>query len=164
MRRGIIALLLTLLSAACAAPDSGESSASAAAVDAAAVSSAGEGVGESPSWAIRRFSSQGQGAPIGRVSLTDPAGGPARPATVGTHGLRILLGKPDAAPQTGKTVRVIYSRQGAADTRALTAVESPDEPGVYLGTVELVAAGDWRLAILVVDGERGAAILKVSEH
>jgi hypothetical protein len=123
-------------------------------------------------WAVHRFAREGQGEKIGSLYLTDPAGGPPRSASVGRHGLRIVL---DTAPQdpTGQDsgaddpaaeVRVVYSREGAADTRAFVAVAAPGEAGVYLGTVELGAPGDWRFRIRIVGGVGGSALLTVADR
>jgi len=119
---------------------------------------------------VHRFSREGEGERIGSLYLTDPAGGPPRPATVGTHGVRIVLDDfggevesvagADEAPE----VRVIYSRAGAADTRAFIAVAAPGEAGVYLGTVELGAPGDWRFSIRIVGGGGGSALVTVADR
>jgi len=108
-------------------------------------------------WAVHRSTREGSGEEIGQITLTDPAGGPPRPARIGTHGIRIVLGDADVPGE----VRVVYSRQGAADTRAFVAVEAPGEPGVYLGTVDLVAAGEWRVRVSIVGAGRGSAQISV---
>lgn len=95
------------------------------------------------------------------MSLTEPSGGPPRPPRVGSHGLRVILETADGAPRAGETVRVIYRRQEGVETRSITAVESFDEPGVYLGTVDLVAAGVWRFAFMVEGTGFGQAEIDV---
>ena len=131
--------------------------------------------GASPpeAWTVHRLTSEGPGEEIGKITLTDPTGGPARAARVGTHGIRIVLddqiGEAGEGGEAGADVevrapaevRVIYSRQGAADTRAFIAVKAPGEPGVYLGTVDLVAAGEWRLRVSIVGAGRGSARITV---
>lgn len=133
-------------------------------------------------WPIHRVGREQPGEEIGEITLTDPVGGPPRPANIGTHGIRIALdveageaGVPDEAGATGETgaegegaaapeVRVVYSRQGSADTRAFVAVRAPSELGVYLGTVDLVAAGEWRIRVSIVGGSRGSAQITVPEN
>ncbi len=112
-------------------------------------------------WSIHGSTREGSEQEIGRIHLTDPAGGPTRPAGVGTHGIRIVL---DTIREEAVEVRVIYSRDGAADTRAFVAVAAPDEPGVYLGTVDLTAAGEWRFRIRVVGAAGGSAQISVPER
>ena len=142
MGRGILALLAALLAAACGAPGDGAPSAE------AAVESKGS---ESLlSWLIEQRSQDGtSGGTLGRMSLTDPSGGPPRAPRVGSHGLRVVLETPEGAPRAGEIVRVIYRREEGVETRSITAVESTEEPGVYLGTVDLVTAGVWRFAFMV---------------
>ena len=79
-------------------------------------------------------------------------------------GQRLGKGELDPAPADVAEVRVIYSRQGAADTRSFVAVAAPGEPDVYLGTVELVAAGEWRFRISVVGDGAGSASITVPER
>jgi hypothetical protein len=136
-------------------------------------------------WPVHRFTREGPGEKIGEITLTDPTGGSPRPASIGTHGIRIVLDAlasevvvgvaqetdggtgADGAAGTVEDVtqptevRVIYSRQGGAETRAFVAVEDPGQPGVYLGTVDLVAAGEWRIRVSIVDGGGGSAQITV---
>jgi hypothetical protein len=98
---------------------------------------------------------------MGEITLTDPAGGPSRAASIGTHGIRIALDSEAGTAEADAEVRVIYSRQGAADTRAFVAVADPGEAGVYLGTVDLVAAGEWRIRVRIVGGGGGSAQITV---
>jgi hypothetical protein len=119
---------------------------------------------------VRRFSRAGQGERIGSLELTAPAGGPPRAATVGTHGIRIVLDDVEVEPgenvDGGEAleIRVIYSRDGAADTRAFLAVAAPGEPGVYLGTVDLGAPGEWRFRIRIVGAGGGSAQITVADR
>jgi len=140
---GVIATSLVLLVAvtgsACTSPDSASSDSG------------------PDAWPVHRLTREGPGEEIGEITLTDPSGGPPRSAHVGTHGIRIVLNA-----QAGEAeVRVIYSRQGAADTRSFLAVEVPGEAGVYLGTVDLVAAGEWRIRVSIVGGGGGSAQITV---
>lgn len=127
------------------------------------------------SWPIYRSAPEGRGERIGSLELTSPSGGAPRPARVGTHGLRILFedpaggtGAPESAAGSGVAeateVRVVYSREGAADTRSLVAVAAPGEPGVWLGTVELGASGTWRFRIRIVGGTGGSAQVTVPDR
>ena len=139
----LLVLLIAVTGSACTSPDSAPSH-----------------VGPD-AWPVYRLAREGPGEEIGEITLTDPAGGPPRPARIGTHGIRIVLDAQAGEAVGPADVRVVYSRRGAADTRAFVAVEVPGEAGVYLGTVDLVAAGEWRIRVSIVGGGGGSAQITV---